>query len=373
MKVLILYASYGGGHQKAAEALKEYYEKYHPDYELMYLDAMKYTSPDLNDFILKFYVQLSTNTPKAWGRLYDLSDQYTSLTDFTTLLSKAVARKFLKLVADFNPDIVICTHPFAIDMLGMLKKRKKINPKIGLILTDYAPHQIWISNPNIIDAYFVATDIMEEELRKASIDEDKIFVTGIPTLEAFHQKHNREKILEEFDLNDNTFTILFFPGGEYGLAKNSSTFEDILRLPNVQVITIAGKNEKLKKSFEKIAKNYSKKVVVLGYTNKVPDILDLADLVITKPGGLTTTESIVSITPIVITAPIPGQEEHNSNYILNNGLGFRLFNNVDKFLTLKHIISNKKRLEQVKEMQKLLAKPHAAKDICEIMVNLKKE
>ena len=373
MKVLILYSSYGGGHVKAAEALKEYYENEHSDYELMFIDAVKYTSPELNAMFLKSYVQLSKNLPKAWGKIYDLADKHQSITDLSTLVNKAVAKKFLSLVTDFNPDIILCTHSFSVDMLANLKRKGLIKSKLGMVITDYFGHSIWVTQPDIVDAFFVAQDIMVNQLEGYSIPSDKVFVTGIPTMKAFSIQHDRNKILKEFGLQDNVFTILFFPGGEYGLSKNTAIFKDILRLNNVQIITVAGKNEKLKEKLEKLSAHSSKKVVILGYTNKIPQILSVSDIVVSKPGGLTTTEAIVTSTPLVITSPLPGQEEHNSNYVLNNGLGYRLFDNTDKLLTLKSIIENKERIQQVKTMQKILAKPNAAKDICETMINLTKE
>ena len=373
MKVLILYSSYGGGHVKAAEALKEYYENEHPDYELLFVDAVKYTSPELNTMFLKSYVQLSKNLPKAWGKLYNLADKHSSITDLSTFVNKAVSKKFLHLVTDFNPDIILCTHSFSVDMLASLKRKNAIKAKLGMVITDYFGHAIWVTQPDIVDAFFVAQDIMINQLESYNISSDNVYVTGIPTLKAFSQEYNKNEILKEFGLENDTFTILFFPGGEYGLSKNTSIFKDILRLHNVQVITVAGKNEKLKHNLETFAQHSSKKVVVLGYTNKIAEILSISDIVISKPGGLTTTECIVSATPIVITSPLPGQEEHNSNYILNNGLGYRLFDNTDKLLTLKSIIENKERLKQVKEMQKILAKPYAAKDICETMIKLAKK
>lgn len=370
MKVLILYSSYGGGHVKAAEALKEYYENEHPDYELMFIDAVKYTSPELNTVLLKSYVQLSKNLPKTWGRIYNLADRHSSITELSTLVNKAVAKKFLSLVTDFNPDIILCTHSFSVDMLANLKRKNIIKSKLGMVITDYFGHAVWVTQSDVVDAFFVAQDIMVNQLENYSIPTEKIFVTGIPSMKAFSQNYERQQVLNEFGLKDNIFTILFFPGGEYGLSKNTAIFKDILRLNDVQIITVAGKNEKLKVNLEKLASHSSKNVVVLGYTNRIPEILSVSDIVISKPGGLTTTEAIVTSTPIVITSPIPGQEEHNSNYVLNNGLGYRLFDNADTLLTLKSIIKNKERLEQVKHMQKVLAKPNAAHDICEEMINL---
>lgn len=372
MKVLLLYASFGGGHLKAAESLKEYFEEYHSDYELMFLDAMKYTSPEINNIILKSYVQLAKNMPKAWEKIYNLSDQYSGLTDFTTLLNKIVSGKFKQLVLDFNPDIIICTHPFAVDMLHTLKKKNTLNAKVGLVLTDYAPHAMWLTQPNTVDAFFVAHEGMIDLMEIEKINTEKVFATGIPVLKAFHTEYNRTDLLQKFNLEDK-FTLLFIPGGEYGMSKNSAVFKDIIRIPNIQIIAVTGKNEKLKNKFKKIANNSNKNIKILGYTNEIAQLLYISNIIISKTGGLTTTESIVSHTPMVVLSPLPGQEEHNSNYILNNGLGYRLFENCNKLVTLKNIINNTERIKQIIHMCELLAKPNASKDICEKMIELCKK
>ena len=372
MKILILYASFGGGHLKAAEALREYYRETYPEYEVMFIDALKYTSPELNKVFLTSYVQLAKNMPKAWEKIYKLSDQYTSLTDVTSVLSKAVAKRFISMVLDFDPDVILCTHPFAIDMLNILKRKNTLTAKIGLTLTDYASHSLWLTQSDTVDAYFVAHELMIDQLEEEEIERDRVFATGIPVLKKFTLNYTKQTLLQELELEDK-FTILFFPGGEYGLSKNSEVFKNLLRIQDIQIIAVTGKNAKLKKTFEKMAIHSSKSIKVLGYTDKIPELLAVSDMVITKPGGLTTTESIVSNTPIIIISPVPGQEEHNSNYVLNNGLGFRLFDNCDVLLTLKSIFANKERINQVLHMQKLLRKPNAAKDICEKMLELAKQ
>lgn len=369
MKIVILYASFGGGHLKAAEALREYYRTTYPNYEVMFIDALKYTNPELNTLLTKTYVQIAKNIPKAWGKIYDIADQAT-VTDFTAVLTKTVAKKFNNLILDFNPDIILCTHPFAVDMLSILKKKDKLDAKIGLVLTDYASHQLWLSQPETVDAFFVAHDVMVSELNLQGIDKKHVFATGIPVLNKFTTALDNTQILNDFGFDKDIFTVLFFPGGEYGLAKNNNIFKALLRISNIQIVTVTGRNEKLKKSFEKLASHSRKKIQILGYTDKIPELLSISDIAITKPGGLTTSECIVTNTPIVVCSPLPGQEEHNSNYILNNGLGFRIFENSNKLLTIRSIINNKERLKQVKEIGKVLAKPNAAKDICEKMIEI---
>ena len=154
---------------------------------------------------------------------------------------------------------------------------------------------------------------MKSYLISKNIPESKVFVTGIPISSRFLKSYNKKEILKEFNLEENKKNILFFAGGEFGLGKNRTLqiFEDLIKnFENIQVIAIAGKNEKMKLHFESIVKeaNKEKNVRVLEFTNKVPELMAISDLVISKPGGLTTSESLASNLPMIIINPIPGQE-----------------------------------------------------------------
>lgn len=214
---------------------------------------------------------------------------------------------------------------------------------------------------------------MKDYLMSKNIPESKVFVTGIPISSRFLKTYNKKEILNEFDLEKNKKTILFFAGGEFGLGKNKTLqiFEDLIKnFEDIQVIAIAGKNEKMKLQFESIVQEFNKEnnVRVLEYTNKVPELMSISDLVVSKPGGLTTSESLASNLPMVIINPIPGQEEENAEFLESKGIGIWIKKNDSAYEIFKSIIDNPKKLEKMKKNTNILAKKHSTEDICKIIL-----
>ena len=231
----------------------------------------------------------------------------------------------------------------------------------------------WYGN-EYTDYFFVANDKMKNYLISKNISENKVFVTGIPISSRFLKTYNKQDILKEFNLKENKKTILFFAGGEFGLGKNRTLqiFEDLIKnFENIQIIAIAGKNEKMKLNFETIVKNFNKEknVRVLEFTNKVPELMAISDLVISKPGGLTTSESLASNLPMIIINPIPGQEEENAEFLESKGTGVWIRKNDSPYEILKNIIDNPVKLEEMKKNTEILAKKHSTEDICKTVLN----
>lgn len=370
-KVLIIYASYGGGHLSAARSMKEYIEENQPNSTVQLVDCVEYVNKVLNKLTTKAYTEMAKKVPKVWGKLYSKSEKGI-IKNFSSASNRLMSIKFNKLLKQYKPDTIICTHFFGSQMCSMLKRHGKLDATIATIMTDYAPHNQWISNSSHVDYFFVAHSGMIEQLVSSGVPKEKIYATGIPFSGRFLKSYNSNDILNEFGLKQNKKTILFFGGGEFGLGK-SKTCHILETLANefddVQVIAISGKNEKMKHSFEDIVNNASKHdcMKILSYTTKVPELMNISDIVITKPGGLTTTESLVSGLPLVIINPLPGQEEENAQFLVDNNVAIWLKNNDDVYKKLSSLINNSSLLENMKENTKLIAKPDACKKICEIL------
>ena len=297
-KVLIFYATYGGGHLSAARSVKEYLENHYPDVEIRLVDCVKYVNKTLDKVTTTAYNEMAKKVPWAWGKIYSNS-QKGIFAKVSNDSNKLMSIKLNKLLQEFSPDLVISTHPFGSQMCTILKKKEKIHAKIATIMTDYAPHDQWLVNSDLIDYFFVSHEGMKQSLMEKGIEEKKIFATGIPLSNRFLQHYNKTEILEEFGLVENKKTVLFFAGGEFGLGK-SRTY-DMLRtfaqsFHNIQVVAISGRNPKMKRSFEYLVEQEKKQdcIKILDYTTKVPELMSISDLVVTKPGGLTTSESLAS-------------------------------------------------------------------------------
>lgn len=371
-KILIFYGSYGGGHLSAARSIKEYIDTNYQDTETCIVDCIEYVNKALNKVTTKAYSEMAKNAHWVWKKVYygAESGPFSKLNDKT---QKLLSIKLNKILQTYKPDLIISTHPFSSHMCAILKKKKKINTKIATIITDYAPHSQWLMHSVYIDYFFVAHDGMKEDLLKRGIKEKQIKVTGIPLSNRFLAHYNKEKILSEFNLSPDKRTVLFFAGGEQGFGKDKifNMLKSIIEtFPNLQVIAISGKNEKIKQQFDNLVSktNSDETVKVLKYTNKIPELMSVSDLVITKPGGLTTTESLASGLPIIVINPIPGQEEENAEFLEEKGVGIWIKKNDNIEDELYKVLNSEEKLQSMKINARLLAKKNSTRDICKILL-----
>ncbi len=241
MKIVIFYASYGGGHLNAAKSIEACLNKNYGNLDVELIDCMKYVNLALEKLTTSAYRQMAKKMPWAWGRIYNDS-QKGPLAHITSRSNKIMAIKLLQLLRKINPDIIISTHPFGSQMCSYLKRKGKIDAKIATILTDFAPHDQWLIGKDYTDYFFVAHDKMKEYLVSKNIDEDKVFSTGIPISDRFLADYNRDDILNSFGLSNNLKTVLFFGGGEFGLGKTRTVeiFESLVHyIDNIQIVAIS--------------------------------------------------------------------------------------------------------------------------------------
>lgn len=371
-KILIFYGSYGGGHISAARAIKEYIDKNYEDCETMLVDCIEYINKLLNKVTTKAYADFAKKAPWAWEYIYK-SGEDGMAAKASELSNKIMSLKLKTLLQEFNPDLVISTHYFSSQMCAILKSKGKINCKVATVMTDYEPHKQWYALNEYIDYLFVAHEKMKEEIINDGVPASKIYVTGIPLSNRFLLSYDKEQTLRSFGLLPGKTTVLFFAGGEMGLGKNTTykILESIIELfPDFQVVAIAGKNEKMKKKFDDLIVETHKEdtVKILEYTNKVPELMSVSDLVITKPGGLTTTESLASGLPIVVINPIPGQEEGNAKFLEDSKTGIWIKKDDDIKKVLTDLFNDRETLKKMKINARLTAKRNSTKDICEIVL-----
>ena len=371
-KILIFYASYGGGHLNAAKSIKECIDNNYKNCETKLIDCMKYVNKPIEIVTTAAYREMAKKMPWAWGKIYSDS-QKGPLAHISSKSNQILAIKLLKLLREKQPDLIISTHPFGSQMCAYLKRKGKISAKIATIMTDFSPHDQWLVENENTDYFFVAHNKMKEYLISKNIPSTKIFATGIPISSRFLKDYNKKEILEDFNLKENKKNILFFGGGEYGLgkARTIEIFNNLVKnFDNIQVIAIAGKNEKMLTEFEKIVEENNKhdSIKVLAFTDKVPELMSISDLVISKPGGLTTSESLASNLPMIIINPIPGQEEENAEFLESKGTGIWLRKNDSSREVLKNIIDDSEKLSKMKKNTALLAKKHSTENICKIIL-----
>lgn len=371
-KILIFYASFGGGHLSAANSIKQYIDDNFSGYETKLVDCMLYVNKPFNRITTTAYKEMAKKFPWAWGEVYSLS-QKGAIAHISSTTNNLLAKKLLKLLREYKPDIVISTHPFGSQMVSYLKRKALVDCTLATIMTDFAPHCQWLVGKEQVDYFFVSHEKMREELINSDIPENKVFATGIPLSNKFLMHYNKVDIMNSFGLNPNKKVILFFGGGEFGLGRENTIkiLKSFIEHNNgYQIIAIAGKNKKMKDSFDSLVRDLHVEdiVKVLPYTNMVPELMSISDLVVTKPGGLTSTESLASGLPIVAINPIPGQEEENAEFLENAGVAVWIHKQANYDEVISNLLSDKDKLHQMKINTKLLAKKNSTKDICNIIL-----
>ena len=372
-KILIFYAKYGGGHLSAAKAIQKHLED-NFEVEAELIDCIQYVSKILNRVTTGAYNQMAKNSPALWGKIY-ANSQRGVFAHISSRANKMMAVKLKNLIKEKNPDIVVSTHPFSSQMVSYLKRKGKINCKLVTVLTDFAPHDQWLIGHEFTDAFCVSNSRMYEYLTNYGIEKKKVHVTGIPLSDKFSKTFDKAKIFKEFDLDENKPVILFFGGGEFGLGKDRTL--QVLKalihnLPTYQIIAVSGRNKKMNKGFNDIVTetNAKTRVKVFDYTNKVPEIMSISSLVVTKPGGLTTSEALASGLPLLVINPIPGQEEENAEFLEKHDVGVWIRKKEDPNIVIQKLFEDNLKLEKMRENTKLLAKKNSTKNICNIIMNL---
>lgn len=391
-KVLIMSASTGGGHNRAARAIKEELENKtinNESIECEIIDSLKLVNNTMDKVISRGYEKSAIYTPKAYGSVYRLSESsLVSKNEFKdNFLTSLMAKKFRKLLKKSRPDLIIGTHPFPMIALSTLKKSTSDTSSLNLsdafhkhykdisvppmisVLTDYTTHSTWIQNE--IDYYIVGHEYVKELLVFEGVNPNKVKAFGIPVEKSFLSHRDKEAVLSELGLSPNKLTVLLM-GGSFGAGNIKATLDDLISVNrDFQIIVITGRNESLREKLEKnlALHHHDKDIVVLGFTNKMNDLLASVDVLVSKPGGLTTTESLLKNLPMIVPYYIPGQEEENLDFLTNCGAALRTTKKYSLPVLLKVLIDDSSRLDMLKKNIKSIRKFNSAQNIANLVVS----
>ncbi|MBU5590293.1 UDP-N-acetylglucosamine--LPS N-acetylglucosamine transferase [Clostridium sp. MSJ-4] len=368
MKLLILSVSAGGGHINAAEAIKAHAELYVPDLDVEIIDTIKYINPFLDKLIIGSYLKSIKLYPSIFGMLYNFAETDDGLATVSSKFNELMANKIIPLIDDFNPDIIISTHPFSTEMLSILKSKMKIKKPVISVLTDYAPHSFWI-HPNI-DAYVVATEEMAKDMAIRGVNPSQVFSFGIPVHPDFLVNKDRDDFFKELELDPNKLTLLLM-GGSLGMGNILEVYSQLSKISmDFQIIAITGNNKKLLNALNEATENSDKPTKIVGFTKNVNSYMKCSDLLITKPGGLTVSEALISNLPLAIFSAIPGQEEKNAEFLLKHNLAIDLGKGNDCEYKIQDLLIDNNKLDLMKNNCKYFSKPDAGKNIIELIKNM---
>ena len=366
-KVLILSASVGAGHLRAADALEKAFVKLDAAEEVKNIDVLDYTNPLFRRLYGKAYLDMVNTMPEVLGWMYDSLDKPWQNEKRRLALDRLNTQPFIKLLKQEKPDITVCTHFLPAEIISWLKAKEKIFCPQAIVVTDFDAHALWLCHH--YEKYFVALEETKVHLEKLGIPADKITVSGIPIDPVFAQAKDKIEMREKYGLEKGKITILVSAGGfGVGNIEHLLTALSEIKTP-AQIVALCGRNEELKTKLEKLANeklnNQTVNFKPIGFTTAMDEYMSAADVIVGKPGGLTTSEALAKGLVFVVVNPIPGQEERNSDHLLEEGCAIKCNNLPTLAYKFDKLLSDENRFAQMKENVSRLARPKSAETVVE--------
>jgi processive 1,2-diacylglycerol beta-glucosyltransferase len=309
-KVVVFTVSTGGGHNQAAKSISSKFKLY--DYDVTVVDILKVTNKALEKLFAEGYEILSCNLPIVYRSLYNYSDKKIINVKLTKYIYRIFKRKIYKLICEIDPDLIVGTHPFIVNIISNLKQRKRLYMPFISVVTDFKAHSTYFNKH--VDAYITGSTYTNLGMIEKGIPKEKLYSYGIPIRQEFllYEDNCDSKI-------NNDFTVLLM-GGSMGIKSIGKVLKGLVNCKNtLKIIVVCGNNKSL---MNRIESNYrgNENVIVYGFTDEIPKLMNNADILISKPGGLTVSEAIVKRLPILIPYMLPGQEEDNAEFLMNSGI-----------------------------------------------------
>lgn len=371
-RILVLSVKAGAGHLRAAQAVTHAIRERFPNVEVVSADALEYTNAAFRKGYTEGYETLVRNLPSVWERIYESLETKpadSNAKKLATLWSRLNTKHLLMFVENFKPDVIACTHFLPAEVLGAQRAKGKLRAPVYTILTDYDIHSMWIQEG--VTGYFVASSEMAHALREKGIGTASVEVSGIPILPEFAREYPpRETMRQTLGLNPAQRTVLVAAGG-FGMMSADDAVKLLAgHLPEAQFLAVAGRNAELEKRLKKLARAYKGRVKPFGFVDNMHELMAASDVAVSKSGGLTTSECLAMGLPMLVFNPIPGQEERNAIYLLEHGAGLWTRTPAQMLFKVKALLDDPKRLADMQEAARRIARPRAAFDIAERLMGL---
>ena len=372
-KIIVAYASYGGGHKTVATYVADYIKNHSDDYEIMLIDLLDNSGRTTTFTVNGLNYIMHHKLDKLFSFLYKSLDH-----NFTTNQYKKFFKKFVynekmaKVFVDFQPDVVISSHFYGSNMAAYLNKQKRIKAKLITIVTDYEVHKIWTSSDDKNENFIVANKIVKDRMIERGCCSNNIYPYGIPFDEKkISELPNKEVIYKKFKLDPSKPVLSFFGGGSIGSVTYLKYLKALLKVNNgYQIVFFAGKCEELKTKADEFVKKYPE-LHVLGFTKDAYELMDISTAVIGKPGGATVTECLELQKYMILIPGVGGQETYNAKFVSKNRYGIYL-SGLFKFKRfIKKFMNNPKSYLDKYNNKKL--KNESLKNIKELVDKLVKE
>lgn len=364
-KILILSASVGAGHLRAAEAIEKEFRRQNPAAEVRNIDVLNFTNPLFRRLYGKAYLDMVNRMPEVLGWMYDSLDKPWENERRRLALDRLNTQPLIKFLKNYQPDIAVCTHFLPAEIISWLTAKGKISFPQAIVVTDFDAHALWLCH--YYERYFVALDETKIHLSKIGIPAEKITVSGIPIDPVFAESKDKRAMREKYNLDADKLTILVSAGGfGVGNIENLLTALADLQTP-AQILAICGRNEDLRIKLERLSRekldNERVSFKLIGFTEMMDEYMSASDLIVGKPGGLTTSEAMAKNLIFVIVNPIPGQEERNSDHLLEKGCAIKCNNLPTLAYKIDELVNDAPRFAAMKANVLKLSRPNAARDI----------
>ena len=367
-RILVLSASVGAGHLRAAQAVELALRELVPDAEIRNVDILTLTNPAFRKIYGEAYLDLVNKAPHVLGYFYDMLDKPRrprSVRDGLRLsVEKLNLSKFCDLIECGRWDVVVNTHFLPAEIIASLRRDGTAEQPQIIVTTDFETHRLWVNQP--CDHYTTATAEGAAYLHHWGVPRENTTVTGIPIHPVFSRPKDRGQSLKAQGLVGDRPVVLQLAGG-FGVGPIAGLFEGLLSVETpLEIVAVTGKNAKAKKQLETIKPPRRHRVKVMGFTDQIDDLMNVADVVMSKPGGLTTSEVLARGAAMAIVNPIPGQESRNSDFLLENGAAIKINNIATLPQKMTDLLADPGRLQSLKSNARRLGRPRAAFDVARL-------
>ena len=366
--ILVVTASMGSGHNKAANAVAEAIKRKYPVNKINVIDFMSTETAYFNSLVKDIYLKMLDHTPSVYEFFYKFTSDSTKGSTIQSVFAHAMKKDMRELIKKYEADMVICTHPFPCAAASYLKQTGEINIPLITVMTDFCVHQFWLYKN--IDIYFTANDLLKKEMVNQGLLEERIFVTGIPVGYNFRVDYNRDDLLAKFKLEKDKPVALIMGGG-LGLGGVKNALCQLERLKkDIQILVITGTNVALWSEMNEYAQHSKHKIFVWGYSHNIQEFMSVATFLISKPGALTISEALTRELPMILHDPIPGPEVDNAKFVSDNGAAIWVKHQDTLDAVVREVLSDATILPKLRNNAKVLKKPYASDNIADVIANM---
>lgn len=370
-KILILHASVGAGHTRAAQAVAAALKLEAPDATVMVVDALDLARPLFRRAYGKGYLKLVEKAPALFGLLFEMTDRPPKgkLGDgLRRAVQRWGANQLAELVETGGWDAIVHTHFLAPELVSALRRRGRVACPQLTVVTDYDAHRIWAHDPT--ERYCVASPLAAASLRAHGVPAPAIEVTGIPVMPSFSLPIDEDEARRAFGLSGG-YPVVVQASGGHGIGPVEETYRALLAssIPS-EIVVVCGRNEAARAKLASIRPPRRHHVRIVGFTDRMRDLMAVADLLVTKPGGLTVSEALACGLPMALISPIPGQEERNADYLLENGAAVKANSPAALTGKIEEVLSSETRLPEMRRKAKALGRSRAAFTVAKLALEL---